>query len=119
LKTHLPGFAEAWKMREKIDSLEQRRVIEEFAERRKKIYQLIVLVLALAGAVLFFTLRSGVLTRPAGAVVMLFVFMVALFVNLKIWRCPHCGRHLGKLYIGLKHPRFCPECGIRLLEEQG
>lgn len=27
-------------------------------------------------------------------------------VNLKLWRCPHCGQHLGR---GV--PTYCPRCG--------
>ncbi len=104
-------------MRDEIEGIEQRRVIKEFAERRKKIYLLILLCASLIGVVLFATLQLGVLTRPASAALMVVVFVFALFIHLRLWRCPHCNKNLGKLYIGLNHPKFCPECGVRLTEE--
>ena len=37
------------------------------------------------------------------------VVLSTLFVNLGYWRCPHCGRHLGR-DIG----RYCMHCGKEL-----
>ncbi len=30
-------------------------------------------------------------------------------VDLRLWRCPHCGGHLGR-----DVPKYCPSCGRRL-----
>jgi len=102
-------------MRDETGGIEQRRVIKEFVERRKKMYLAISLLVALAAIVLLATLKWGVLTRPAGAALMGIVFVCTIFIRMRFWRCPHCNKDLGKLYIGLRHPKFCPECGIRLV----
>ena len=101
-----------------VDPLEERRVIAEFAKRRKKIYTLIALIVILTGGVLFLIFKEEALTRPAGALLMVAIFAITLFGHLRIWRCPHCNGHLGRLYLGLDSPRFCPQCGIRLVEKK-
>lgn len=35
----------------------------------------------------------------------------AIFVDVKFWRCPHCGKNLG---YGI--PKYCSNCGHRLDE---
>lgn len=92
-----------------------RKVIEEFAARRANISKIAVLVGIIAGAtvILFYAgLASNVV---AGSLLVVFS-IAAFFVNIKLWRCPSCNGHLGRLYLGLKQPMHCPNCGIRLVE---
>ena len=74
-----------------------------------KLKQVKYLIYALMGgcilmAALFGITNSIVFLWPTLA------FAVALIgVNLAWWRCPHCGRHLGR-----DDSKYCPGCGRRL-----
>ncbi len=47
--------------------------------------------------------------RPAFMAPGVALVISTVFVNLKYWRCPHCGGHLGR-DIG----RYCMHCGKEL-----
>lgn len=89
------------------------KVIEEYASRRANITKLTIFVgIISAGAVLL--LYTGVASNAVAAILLTAVFIAAAIINIKLWRCPACNGHLGKLYLGLKGPKFCPQCGIQL-----
>lgn len=46
---------------------------------------------------------------PLWLVLLAVLCAAALFVMLKFWRCPHCGKGLGN---GV--PKYCPSCGHKL-----
>ncbi len=41
------------------------------------------------------------------------IFSLAVFAVLwsRLWRCPQCGKHLGRMADGSDH---CPHCGAKL-----
>lgn len=88
----------------------------EFVRRRRKVYVAIVLLAVGCGL-----LALSWLYAPGAAWVRALLVAVLLAIaavsNLVFWRCPACGGHPGKLYIGLPLPKFCPNCGVRLLED--
>lgn len=91
------------------------RIHQIFLQNRKKLYINIVIatLLMLLAVYLMESEVAGILPG-----------MILVFVSLglsvwgvhKFWRCPSCQKHLGKLYIGLDHPKYCPECGIELID---
>ncbi len=92
------------------------RIQKEFAQRQARIARLTLGLAAYTMLVLglhFLQITSIQLT------IALFIGSLAygLVVHLRIWRCPACNGHLGKLYIGLKAPKYCPQCGVRLVNE--
>lgn len=68
---------------------------------------------ALAVGVIIVTLTTGLIQTPAAVVmccVIAVVFVAALVtISLKFWRCPSCGRWLGR-----DVPQYCPHCGEHL-----
>lgn len=103
-------------MTQKHEAQKDRYVIEEFQRRYKKIMLLIVFLvptgMIAAGAIYF-----NIAPKLIGTSFVIACFIYALLINLKLWRCPACNGHLGKLYIGLKFPKYCPNCGILLIED--
>jgi len=91
-------------------------VLAEFAERRHRINRSAVLVGIIVGAISLVAYRGGMSNAAAG-ILLAAAFLWALSIHRRIWRCPACNGHLGRLYLGLKLPKFCPECGVRLIEE--
>lgn len=65
---------------------------------------------ALAVGVILVTLAAGLIQTPAAVAVccvIAVVFAAALVIlSLKFWRCPSCGRWLGR-----DVPQYCPHCG--------
>lgn len=48
-----------------------------------------------------------VVTKSTVFLWLLLAFAAAVVaVNIRLWRCPHCGGHLGR---GV--PKYCPNCG--------
>lgn len=88
----------------------------EFAVRRRRrwlgvaVILVAVVVMVLAGRRPGGTvLGIGPATwQPIGIVVVL----GAVIFSLINWRCPACGRYLGRTF----NPAFCPRCGIALRE---
>lgn len=60
--------------------------------------------------ILLAVLANGSIGVIAVCLILMAVLAVALVaVSLIWWRCPHCGRHLGR-----DVPKFCPHCGHQL-----
>jgi len=93
----------------------EEKVVAEFAIRHAKITRLAIVAAIIIG-VAFFFLYKGIASNTMAMILFAAIFILAAFVNLKVWRCPSCGGHLGKLYLGLKQPKHCPNCGIKLVE---
>lgn len=91
-------------------------ITAEFVRRRRKVYGAIVLVTAGCGLLALSWLYAPDAAWIRGALVAV-LLAIAAVSNLVFWRCPACGGHLGKLYIGLPLPKFCPNCGVRMLED--
>ncbi len=96
--------------------MDERAVIEEFTRRRRQVTGLALILGGFAGLALVL-LHFDMASRVATATVILGSSVFAVIVNLRLWRCPSCQGHLGRLYLGLKQPRFCPQCGIRLVDD--
>ncbi len=93
-----------------------KEVIAEFERRRRVTTRMAMGLGAVAGTI---SLMAYYSVGSKWISVVLFVVSVSYgaFVHVKVWRCPACDGHLGKLYLGLKEPKYCPCCGIRLIEE--
>lgn len=96
-------------------NISEEKVVAEFAVRHAMITRLAI-VAALITGVAFFFLYKGLASNTTAIILFIAIFILAAFVNIKVWRCPSCGGHLGKLYLGLKQPKHCPNCGIKLVE---
>ncbi len=98
------------------NNISAEEVIAEFTIRRAKITRLaIVLGIIAGGAVIFF--YQGITSNTPAIILLAVVFAFAIYVHIKVWRCPSCNGHLGRLYLGLKEPKHCPNCGIKLIEQ--
>jgi len=95
--------------------ISEEEVIAEFSKRRKRVTQLAVSLGILVGVLVI--LYQGVASNTIMIILLVLLFVAAAYMNIKIWRCPSCNGHLGKLYLGLKGPKHCPNCGIRLLRQ--
>ena len=95
--------------------IDEKEVIAEFEVRRSKLTRFTIIVGAIVGAVSLMAYQSGI-SKTMTAILLAISFIWALIVHVKIWRCPSCNGHLGRLYLGLKLPKFCPHCGIKLIE---
>ncbi len=91
-------------------------VVSEFRNRQRMINRLAIVVGIITGVAIILGFL-GIASNTIAALLITVVFVSALFVNLKVWRCPSCNGHLGKLYLGLKEPKHCPNCGIKLVEQ--
>jgi rubrerythrin len=81
----------------------------EFARRQKR--QFAVAAVILAGAISLMILRNrSPLESPVGIVLIVAAMGAILVFTLQNWRCPACGKYLGKGAF----PRFCPQCGVAL-----
>ena len=45
----------------------------------------------------------------AGLAVISALAIAWCILNGRWWRCPHCGRHLGRISIGTQHCKYCGE----------
>ena len=98
------------------NDLSEKEVIAEFEARRSKLTRLAIILGTVVGVIVFMRYQNGTSTATT-AILLAAAFIWAVMVNVKIWRCPSCGGHLGRLYLGLKEPKFCPNCGIKLIEQ--
>ncbi len=98
------------------NNISEKKVATEFAIRRAKITRLAIIVGAIVGTAIIF-MYQGLVSNAIAMILLVVVFISAAYVNMKVWRCPSCDGHLGKLYLGLKEPKYCPNCGIKLIEE--
>jgi len=92
------------------------KVTREFAKRRLAITRLAITVMILTGVILLMA-YAGLVPKFITALMLGLFFVYGAIVNVWKWRCPSCNGHLGKLYLGLKEPKYCPGCGIKLIEE--
>jgi hypothetical protein len=105
-------------MRKPRNIMSEEEVVAEFAVRRKRITQLAVLSGVVVGLAILVLYNNRMVSNGnvIAALVVGAVVIVAAFVNVKLWRCPACEGHLGKLYLGLRWPKHCPNCGIALVD---
>lgn len=82
------------------------RKLKELKPRQvKKVFEISAIIIVVLVAV-------GVITESLEVCVIGFVLMVAAMVfNISLYRCPHCGRHLGR-----DGGDFCRQCGAKLDE---
>ena len=94
----------------------EKEVIAEFEKRRSKLTRLAIIIGIVVGVVSLIAYESGI-SKAMTAILLSASFIWALIAHVKLWRCPSCNGHLGRLYLGLKLPKFCPHCGIQLIED--
>ena len=85
--------------------------------RRRGTLRLAMVVVSVAIVASLIAVWMGWAERVVGAAIFAVVFVIAAFVNIRVWRCPACNGHLGRLYIGIPGPRHCPQCGTSLVKE--
>ena len=78
--------------------------------RRKKIILFAVFLLLILLAALF----GSLFPTPIAIAIMAPLLIVFLILYDRWWRCPRCGKSLGRLEIGVHH---CKYCGHFLIEE--
>ena len=71
---------------------------------RKILWGLTVLAVA---AVIGYGLSLQELWRTVFAAAALLLVAVYIGIKLLFWRCPHCGKQLGKLRLGRKYCYYC------------
>jgi len=101
--------------KERNKTISEKDVIAEFEERRSKLARFAIIIGITIGAVILMAFQNGI-SNNVTAIILAISFVWALIVHVKIWRCPSCNGHLGRLYLGLKLPKYCPHCGIKLIE---
>lgn len=96
----------------RLDPEQAAHVRERYAAKRKAQLLLIVPVLAMVPLLILAKERQEILGIPSGLVrpVAFAVVVAGVLFSLYNWRCPSCGRYLGR---SLAH-RFCPSCGVPL-----
>jgi ssDNA-binding Zn-finger/Zn-ribbon topoisomerase 1 len=96
-----------------MDSMQDVELRREFSKRR---FRQILVVIAIVIAVIGDGVLKDETARPFGwdatdVVWAEVVFMIgAVAFSFWNWRCPKCGRNLGKDV----NPQFCPKCGYEL-----
>ena len=95
----------------------EKKVIAEFEKRRRNLTRFVIIAGVFVAVVSSLAYQSG-LSKMTAVALLVVSFACALIVHIKIWRCPSCNGHLGRLYLGLKLPKYCPHCGIALIEEE-
>jgi hypothetical protein len=94
--------------------LNEQKTVEEFKKRRNRQIAVTVPLIAVMIAVLYVSDHpEAVLFGVKGLHVIygsLAVLAAGVVFSLYNWRCPACGKYLGK---GI-NPKFCPKCGARL-----
>jgi hypothetical protein len=80
----------------------------EFARRQKR--QFAVAAVILAGLISMLILRDRAFQSPVGIALVVAAMAAIMVFTLQNWRCPACGKYLGKGAF----PRFCPQCGVAL-----
>ncbi len=101
------------------NTISEEQVVAEFAFRRKAITRVAVLLGVVIGLAIILLYNNRIVGNgnALATIVLVAVFIAAAFVNVKLWRCPACNGHLGKLYLGLRWPKHCPNCGITLVDK--
>ena len=68
------------------------------------------ILLGIVLAIIPFTFLMPVFAEPVAVVILTVLTLAALVLNAIFWRCPDCGRGLGKRW----SIAYCPHCGARL-----
>ena len=93
----------------------QEEIFTEFKERRKKLIVFLAFFYPSVFACVFLLKIKWLKENIAFLIIPLSLYiLVAVFFANKIWRCPSCGHLLGKVW----KPKFCPECGIPLINNK-
>jgi hypothetical protein len=96
--------------------ISKEQVFKESRRRRTTITRLAIILGIIVAAVV--TLKNfGIASNTLTMILLVVSFATGALVNAKVWRCPSCKGHLGKLYLGLKYPKHCPNCGIKLIDD--
>ncbi len=90
-------------------------VISELEKRRRKLAIIAFIAGVTTGTFILVALQNKI-SNTFMVAILVILFMFAFIVNVKLWRCPSCNGHLGKLHLDLKLPKYCPHCGTRLVE---
>ena len=78
--------------------------------RQKKILLFVGLLILLLAAVIV----GSLFPVPIAIAILSPLLIVYLILYDKWWRCPRCGKSLGRLEVGVQH---CKYCGQFLIEE--
>ena len=92
------------------------KIVAEFAIRRAKITRVAIVGGILVGFTVLLQYEGIIASSTTALILLPLTFVLAAWVGWKLWRCPSCNGQLGKLYLGLKEPKYCPNCGVRLVE---
>ena len=90
------------------------KIIAEFGRRKR--LQLIISIPIFIIIILFIIIHDKPDFTALGIpfIELLYIFMAvisaAIIFSIYNWRCPSCGKYLGK---GID-PKFCPKCGVKL-----
>ena len=89
-----------------------------FAAKRRRQWLLVLLPVLAAVIVIVIVGRrpEGILLGVSAAVwrpVAFAVVIAAVVFSFINWRCPACGRYLGRTF----NPAYCPRCGIPLRDD--
>jgi len=101
--------------KEQNKELSEKDIIKEF-ERRRKSLMVIAIVFGVTISAVVLGSLLGWMPNTTTAIVLIISFLWAFIANIRMWRCPLCNGHLGKLYLGIKLPKYCSHCGIKLIE---
>ena len=101
--------------KERNKELSEKEITKEFVRRRKRLMVIAIIFGVTISAVVLGALQ-GWMPNAATATVLIISFLWAFIANMRMWRCPSCNGHLGKLYLGINLPKYCPHCGIKLIE---
>lgn len=93
-------------------------IVSEFSIRRAKITNFAIGCGIAVGVLFLFQYEGFIESSVVIAVLLVISFLLAAFVGFRWWRCPSCEGHLGKLYFGLNHPKYCPKCGVKLIDSK-
>ena len=88
-----------------------------FKKRQQSIIRSMIGISVLVASVSFLVLRE-IIPKLDALAVLIPAFGYAIIINLTKWRCPACHHHLGKLYHGLREPRYCSYCGVKLINKK-
>ena len=77
--------------------------------KQKKTILMAMIVLTFALLILANLLHG--LGRLVAYILMLASLVMFILVWAKLWRCPHCGKHLGRM---ADWSGVCPHCGEKL-----
>ncbi len=90
------------------------KVIDEFNKRKKRQWFISIPIIIIIIFFIFINDKPDFTVFGLSFIELLYIFtaviVAAVIFSLLNWRCPSCGKYLGK---GI-NPAFCPKCGIQL-----